>query len=177
MNKDRNEYLAHVDWSSGRRQSMKEHSDNVAFLASEMCMLPELRDFAWMVGKLHDAGKLGSENQQDFENILLHGDGVHRNDLDHSTAGGWIGEDLIEKMIEDPRVYKAVAELLSNAIYFHHGIGDCISLKTGELVTEQRRRKEIAYEEIDQHFFQIYDKLTISIHALVKRATFLQREE
>ena len=81
-----------------------------------------------------------------------------RNDLDHSTAGGWIGEDLIEKMIEDPRVYKAVAELLSNVIYFHHGIGDCISLKTGELVTEQRRRKEIAYEEIDQRFFQIYDR-------------------
>lgn len=154
MNKDRNEYLAHVDWVSGRCQSMKEHSDNVAFLASEMCMLPELRDFAWMVGKLHDAGKLGSENQQDFENILLHGDGVHRNDLDHSTAGGWIGEDLIEKMIEDPRVYKAVAELLSNAIYFHHGIGDCISLKTGELVAERRRRKEIAYEEIDKRFFR-----------------------
>lgn len=50
MNKDRNEYLAHVDWSSGRRQSMKEHSDNVAFLASEMCMLPELRDFAGWSG-------------------------------------------------------------------------------------------------------------------------------
>ena len=56
MNKDRNEYLAHVDWVSGRRQSMKEHSDNVAFLASEACMLPELRDFAWMVGKLHGCG-------------------------------------------------------------------------------------------------------------------------
>lgn len=174
MNKDRNEYLAHVDWSSGRRQSMKEHSDNVAFLASEMCMLPELRDFAWMVGKLHDAGKLGSENQQDFENILLHGDGVHRNDLDHSTAGGWIGEDLIEKMIEDPRVYKAVAELLSNAIYFHHGIGDCISLKTGELVTEQRRRKEIAYEEIDQRFFQIYDRKVLEEKCVDLRKAYLQ---
>jgi CRISPR-associated endonuclease/helicase Cas3 len=174
MNKDRNEYLAHVDWVSGRCQSMKEHSDNVAFLASEMCMLPELRDFAWMVGKLHDAGKLGSENQQDFENILLHGDGVHRNDLDHSTAGGWIGEDLIEKMIEDPRVYKAVAELLSNAIYFHHGIGDCISLKTGELVAERRRRKEIAYEEIDKRFFQIYDRKVLEEKCVDLRKAYLQ---
>lgn len=174
MNKDRNEYLAHVDWVSGRRQSMKEHSDNVAFLASEACMLPELRDFAWMVGKLHDAGKLGSENQQDFENILLHGDEVHRNDLDHSTAGGWTAEDLTEKMIEDPRVNKAVAELLSNAIYFHHGIGDCINLKTGELVTEQRRRKEIAYEEIAQRFFQIYDRNILEEKCVDLRKAYLQ---
>ena len=43
MNKDRNEYLAHVDWSSGRRQSMKEHSDNVAILLgwSGNCMMRE----------------------------------------------------------------------------------------------------------------------------------------
>ena len=35
--------LAHVDYKSGKYQSMKTHADNVALLAEESCSLPELK--------------------------------------------------------------------------------------------------------------------------------------
>ena len=47
-------------------------------------------------------------------------------------------------------------------------------MKTGELVTEQRRRKEIAYEEIDQRFFQIYDRKVLEEKCVDLRKAYLQ---
>ena len=35
--------LAHVDYESGRYQTMKEHSENVANYAAETCSLSELK--------------------------------------------------------------------------------------------------------------------------------------
>ena len=37
------ENLAHVDYESGRCQSMKEHLENVAFMAENSCSLEELK--------------------------------------------------------------------------------------------------------------------------------------
>ena len=35
--------LAHVDYVSGRIQTMKAHADNVSLLSEKLCSLPELR--------------------------------------------------------------------------------------------------------------------------------------
>ena len=45
---------------------------------------------------LHDVGKLGTENQDDFKNIKKFGDKVHKHGLDHSTAGGRLALELIK---------------------------------------------------------------------------------
>ena len=80
--------LAHVDYESGRYQTMKEHSENVANYAAETCSLSELKILVSLIGVFHDVGKLGRENQEDFERILQYGDDTHKHGLDHSTAGG-----------------------------------------------------------------------------------------
>ena len=143
--------LAHVDYESGRYQTMKEHTENVSFYAETSCVLPELKPLISLIGILHDAGKLGRENQEDFHNILIQGDEVHKHGMDHSTAGGKLIKELIE---ED----WPVSEFISTVIYFHHGIGDCISLETGQSLQQQRSKKELDYEWIKQEFFELYNK-------------------
>lgn len=144
------ENLAHVDYESGRYQSMKEHSENVSFMAEDSCSLKEFKPLMALIGILHDTGKLGRENQEDFQNILEQGDESHKHGLDHSTAGGRLAQELIK---EGP-----VAEFISTVIYFHHGMGDCISLDNGQSTQQHRNEKEIDYEWIKKEFFQTFDK-------------------
>ena len=47
--------LAHVDYESGRYQTMKEHSENVANYATETCSLSELKILVTLIGLFHDA--------------------------------------------------------------------------------------------------------------------------
>lgn len=137
--------LAHVDYKSGKYQLMKTHADNVALLAEESCSLPELKDLVKLIGIFHDVGKLGQVNQEDLKNILKHGDEVHKHGLDHSTAGGRLIQELIKGW--------PISEFISTAIYFHHGVGDCINLETGESLQQHRNKKEIEYEWIKKKFF------------------------
>lgn len=77
--------LAHVDYESGRYQTMKEHSENVANYAAETCSFSELKILVSLIGVFHDVGKLGRENQEDFERILQYGDDTHKPALDLTT--------------------------------------------------------------------------------------------
>ena len=147
------ENLAHVDYESGRCQSMKEHLENVAFVAESSCSLEELKPLIVLIGILHDIGKFGRENQEDFKNILVQGNESHKHGLDHSTAGGRLAQELIK---EGP-----VAEFISTVIYFHHGMGDCINLDNGQGIQQHRDEKEIDYEWIKKEFFQTFNKETV----------------
>lgn len=142
--------LAHVDHKTQRYQSMQEHSGNVACFSSRICELPELKSIVELAGFLHDAGKLGTENQADFRNILARGDEVHQYGLDHSTAGGRIALELLRG--------NPASEFISTLIYFHHGLEDCINLENGQMLQERRLKKEIEYSRIKESFFKLYDR-------------------
>ena len=142
--------LAHVDYETKRCQSMQEHAGNVARFSRDVCELPELSSIVELAGILHDAGKLGTVNQDDFKNILELGDKVHKHGLDHSTAGGRIVLELLEG--------EPVSEFISTLIYFHHGMEDCINLENGQSLQERRLKKEIEYKHIKEEFFELYDR-------------------
>lgn len=147
------QYLAHVVYKTGRKQFLGEHLGNVAEFAEQICTLSELKNISYLEAVLHDAGKLGLENQDDFEAILQYGEEVHKHNLDHSTAGGRIANDLWKNT--------ALGKLISMMVYSHHGVQDCIDLKTGQTLEEKRRQKNIDYDLIRQRFFQIYDKFIL----------------
>ena len=75
------------------------------------CSLEELKPLIVLIGILHDIGKFGRENQEDFKNILVQGNESHKHGLDHSTAGGRLAQELIKE--------GSVAEFISTVIYFH----------------------------------------------------------
>lgn len=147
--------LAHVDYESQRCQPMKNHAENVASLAKSNCEISELKDLAELAGILHDAGKLGKENQKDFEKILELGDQIHKIGLDHSTAGGRLVNELMGE--ENWKV----SEFISLLVYFHHGLGDCINLQNGQSMKDRRLQKDIDYDFIKEEFLKIYDEETL----------------
>ena len=144
------ECLAHVIYETGRKQFLEEHLKNVAEFAEKICPLPELKVISYLCGILHDIGKAGAENQDDFQAILKYGEGAHKHNLDHSTAGGYI--------VYDMAITGRIAELVSIVVYSHHGIQDCIELNTGRTLEERRREKRIDYDLIRQRFLQLFDE-------------------
>ena len=51
-----NRYIAHRNEISGAVQTVKEHCENTAALCRNFS-IPELKDFMYAVGLLHDVGK------------------------------------------------------------------------------------------------------------------------
>lgn len=147
---EKEECLAHVIYETGRKQLLEKHLKNVAEFAEQICPLPELKNLSYLVGILHDIGKAGEENQDDFRAILKYGKKVHKHNLDHSTAGGRMANDLFKG--------SEAGRMVSTIVYSHHGVQDCIDLRTGQTLEEKRREKNIEYDLIQQRFFQIYDK-------------------
>lgn len=149
-NKTSDIYLAHVDFETGRTQSFQEHTDNVTSYAKSICPMEEIQKLVEAAALFHDAGKLSDDVQKDFQDILKKGDQAHRNDLDHSTAGG----RMLWKMMRQ----KTAAELLSTVVYSHHGISDCIDFESGCTLQERRAEKECQEDIVKERFFQIFDK-------------------
>lgn len=143
------EYLAHVDYTTQRKQTIQEHLENTCLFSQNICPLSELQNIVYLNAVLHDAGKLGGENQDDFHKILKYGDHVHQHNLDHSTAGGIIAKKLIKE--------KTLAELTSTVIFSHHGLNDCIDLQSGESLQEHREKKVIENPLIMERFQSLYE--------------------
>lgn len=70
--------IAHID--NDRKQSIQEHCENVARLASLFAESINESDRAKLAGLLHDIGKYSSE----FQKHIINQDNLH---FDHSTAG------------------------------------------------------------------------------------------
>lgn len=141
------EYLGHVDYKTQRKEPLKVHFNDVAKFSLDICPLPELNGIVELIGCLHDAGKLGTKNQEDFRAILEYGDKAHSNNLDHSTAGGRIAMEY----------GGGIGQLVSLIVYFHHGMQNCIE-GNGTTLHERRELKDIEYDLIKERFFQIYDE-------------------
>ena len=99
-NKTSDIYLAHVDFETGRTQSFQEHTDNVTSYAKSICPMEEIQKLVEAAALFHDAGKLSDDVQKDFQDILKKGDQAHRNDLDHSTAGGRMLWKMMRQILE-----------------------------------------------------------------------------
>lgn len=95
------------DW-----QSLSEHLTAVANLAAHRAKAFGARDWAFLIGLLHDLGKYTQEFQ-----ARLHGDPTR---ADHATAGAKVVmQHFIDLYGDSPQV-KACAKLLAFVIAGHH---------------------------------------------------------
>ena len=147
-------YIAHVDPKGKRVQSLSEHLKNTADFAEKNCPLPELKNLARLTLLLHDAGKLNDDFQNYMRDIMENGDRAVRRQIDHSTAGG--------RMIEEIAKDTLIAKISSYVIYSHHGIQDMIDWESGKLLSEIRQEKKIPYEQIRDRYFELENRQQIS---------------
>ncbi len=134
------EYASHYRPQDETWQSNQEHEACVAKLAEEYCRIPLLKKTARLIGMHHDDGKY-TEEWQDYFHTCVQEDAFYGEKVDHSTLGGLI----IDRYAPGTRF----SEMAQAAIYMHHGLADCVSLKDGSSLCEKRRLKYIR-EEIDR---------------------------
>lgn len=153
-------YIGHVNSETKEIQSLKEHLENVRYLAEKNCPLELFRYIAQVTALIHDMGKTRQEFQDYMNDILEHGEYAIRHQIDHSSAGGLLVEDMSK--------FRSISSLIGTAIYAHHGLQDCIDMESGAGLAEKRRVKETDYEEIKNRYFQIVDKK--ELHDLLVQA-------
>lgn len=154
---DINQYVAHFEENDDhvqRIQTVKEHALNVAELCKSLNKDNSLESIVYIIGLLHDTGKLGSPYIS-YMKKLMEGKNARRGEANHATAGGLI----IAEAINTTRL----TELLQNAIFSHHGLHDCVS-DHGDFIFEKRAAIEycqaydIQLDIVKKRFFSFYDK-------------------
>ena len=135
---------------NGTTQSVRRHLEGTMKLAEKNCPLDILKNTAIVAALLHDAGKLSQDFFEYMRDIQKYGEKARPRLVDHTSAGGWILEEIVGR--------KRLTELIGTAVFSHHGLQDCVDMETGETLAESRRRKPIDFETIRGRYFEIVDR-------------------
>ena len=127
-------YKAHKNDITGKVQTVKEHSENTAFLC-EKFSIPELKDVMYMIGLMHDIGKYQASFQQkiDGKNIKV----------EHSICGAIEAKDIYEPTLN---------LLMEYCIAGHHsGIPDGGSINDSSEMSTLMGRLKRECEQYDSY--------------------------
>lgn len=127
------EYISHIRESDKKEQTVSEHSNNVAKIASEFGQAVQMSDTAWLQGILHDAGKLCN----DFTEYIRGKSDAKRGEIDHSYMGAKYLANLAIEMYKESRLNPDAALLIGRTILSHHGLHDWLT-EDGENYFEKR---------------------------------------
>lgn len=143
-------YIAHFREENEKViiQSVLEHNFNVAFLAEKNSSLETLSPIAWLIGMYHDAGKYQDAFLQ-YMKKNIEGKKTYRGEVNHSTAGGYLLEQLAPESI--------ATQMMEFPIYCHHGIADALS-GSGKMLTDERLKQKENVQQVSERFYQYSDK-------------------
>ncbi|MCI5555258.1 MAG: CRISPR-associated helicase Cas3' [Ruminococcus sp.] len=127
------EYISHIRESDKKEQTVSEHSNNVAKIASEFGQAVQMSHTAWLQGILHDAGKLCN----DFTEYIRGKSDAKRGEIDHSYMGAKYLANLAIEMYKESRLNPDAALLIGRTILSHHGLHDWLT-EDGENYFEKR---------------------------------------
>jgi len=146
-------FYAHINPTTKKEQSVKEHLYCVSKLSKEYGAKISLESTAELIGLLHDMGKLTNKfNSYIQYSVMNPTDKSLRGSIDHSTAGAkYIYDNFYNT--KDP-YQKLTAQLISLAICSHHGgLIDCIDLDCTDRFTDRiKKDKEFFYDEALSNF-------------------------
>lgn len=129
-------------------QTVSEHNSNVAFLSEKNSSLDRLSPIGRLIGFYHDAGKFRDE----FLNYMkknMEGERTYRGEVNHSTAGGYLLEQLAPNSIE--------AQMMEYPVFCHHVIADALS-DSGRLLIEDRLKQEENVRQVSERFYEYHDR-------------------
>ena len=139
------EYLAHYS-EDGTNQLLQSHISGVANRAREAGDMIGIGNTAYLVGLLHDLGKVSDS----FQSYLRKEEGsAGKGEVNHTSAGAEVLWNLFGKSIagQDMRL---LAELLCYAISAHHGLYDIITMEDVDKFEE--RLMHIKAPELSEEF-------------------------
>lgn len=166
-------YPARIHPTDKTFQPIESHLQRVAKLTSTAAHPIHLSATAYLVGILHDLGKI----TQDFQQYLLwsisNPTSRTQSKVDHSTAGG----QFILSNFKTPNEFALMsAEIIAHTIYAHHtGSLDLYDIR-GESVFLSRSGKENILDRVDiDYFFSNIISHTDFIHLLSESEKEIER--
>lgn len=144
-------FTAHIrEDLDNKKQTVKEHSDNVAALAKLYLSSCGLSAVGELTGLMHDVGKL----RMLFENYINKRNNMKKGSIDHCYAGA----KFLNNMANDKGLmFKVATAGIAHTIMSHHGINDWLD-EDGEDVFLRRISKNDDYDEIVSNLHEICDK-------------------
>lgn len=149
-------FCAHINKTTYKEQSVKEHLLNVAKLSKEYASKISFEATGELVGILHDMGK-GTKKFDTYIRYCIKNpnDRSLKGTINHSTAGAKL---IYDKYFNTSDPYRLLtAQLISLATCSHHGgLIDCLDLKGIDRFTEKMTTNhEIFYDEALNNFKDI----------------------
>lgn len=117
------EYISHIRESNKKEQTVSEHCNNVAKIASEFGQAVQMSHTAWLQGILHDAGKLCT----DFAEYIRGKSDAKRGEIDHSYMGAKYLFAFAQIWYKKNAFSMDTALLIGRTILSHHGLHDWIT--------------------------------------------------
>lgn len=117
------EYISHIRESDKKEQTVSEHCNNVAKIASEFGEAVQMSHTAWLQGILHDAGKLCT----DFAEYIRGKSDAKRGEIDHSYMGAKYLFAFAQILCKKNAFPMDAALLIGRTILSHHGLHDWIT--------------------------------------------------
>jgi CRISPR-associated endonuclease/helicase Cas3 len=145
------EYIARFISGGTRTQSVKGHSENTARLCCRTLQKIGFNSLGFLVGIIHDMGKLSDE----FQEYILKDNGALRGSVNHSAAAAeyiynnfYINEQDLKRRL--------TAQLIIDAVYSHHGrLFDCINTSAeNEFLKKMNTHADCEYSKIANTFFR-----------------------
>lgn len=133
-------------------QTISEHCNGTAVIASECLKNVKLEKTAFIAGLLHDLGKY----TEAFKNYIwsaAKGESVVRGSVNHTFAGLKYLLDKYHIFENDNSGLSTAAEFIGFAIGAHHSLFDCIDEKHRNGFIYRQNKEDIFYEEAINNYF------------------------
>ena len=157
------EHIAHIRTNKNgmtEYQSCEDHCMNVAKLCYDMGKPFHLENTCWLLGILHDSGKLVKK----FTNYIQASfQGQKLAKFDHSTAGGKI---LYDQLWKQSDIGKLLVEICGMAIISHHsGLQNFVNIDGDESDFLRRLTSPLdGYTEVREEFLKSFSIAEITYH-------------
>ncbi|TCL55898.1 CRISPR-associated Cas3 family helicase [Kineothrix alysoides] len=138
--------IAHINEKSGKEQSVLEHLENTAKIAGRIGSEVNLENLSYITGFMHDLGKWRKTFENYLRDAIAGKAGAYRGSVNHSSAGAIY---IYNHYYKGSREEKLTAQLISVAIFSHHGLMDCLTPE-GEPTFMKRIAsiQDLEYEEV-----------------------------
>lgn len=163
---------------SKRTQSVKEHLDNVSKYCGRKACNINLKNTAYLIGLLHDMGKLGIDFQDYIEKQKLNNnDKQEGGKVDHAVYGA---KYIYEKYKDGNKMQQYTSQVIALVLCYHHGgLPDCIDVNNKIALIERMNKVcDLKYKMVLEEFEHIYNKSIVEglfIKANDEIETFLKK--
>ncbi|NLL77558.1 MAG: CRISPR-associated endonuclease Cas3'' [Clostridiales bacterium] len=138
--------IAHIDKKTGKEQAVLEHLEETARLAEIIGSELHIGHLAYLTALLHDLGKWRKRFEDYLRAAVSGKKGAYRGSVNHSSAGAVY---IYRRYYKGERIERLTAQLISMAIFSHHGLIDCVAPDGKPVFIERTENiQDIDYEEV-----------------------------